>query len=351
MNYKKNYIVSAIIPTYNAGPRLKKCIESIINQSLGIENIELIIIDDNSTDKITKETIKKYQSQYPQNIKTIFLNKNSGGPGKPRNIALKHTTTNYIIYADQDDYYLKDGFQTLYQSITQYNSDMIMCNRYSQYHGKKHKNMRQLQKNLINISPFQNQKYFNLLFQINIGLCWANIYKKEFLIKNNIKFLENAYAEDTFFYIQVLKYSQKITILPQKIVYVYNIHDQSTCHSHSKKFITKAMKGWDQINNFLKNTNINIDQLLTRQTELFLMDFSLADNQIKKELIKKIYQHETKLIKEFNFNTHLSRIELNILNKAILNKKFSKAILISNIYKKLYTNTLIQKIYKKIRKT
>lgn len=346
---KNNYLVSAIIPTHNAGKILKKCIDSIINQSIGIENIELIIIDDNSTDKITQKIIQKYKSQYPHNIKTIFLDKNSGGPGKPRNIALKQTTTNYIIYADQDDYYLKDGFQTLYQSITKYNSDMIMCNRYSQINGKKYKNMRQLQKNLINISPFQNQKYFDLLFKINTGLCWANIYKKDFLIKNNIKFLENAYPEDTFFYIQVLKYSKKITILPQKIVYVYNIHNESTCHSHSKKFITHAMKGWNQINNFLKNTNMNINKLLILQTELLLMDFCLADNHIKKEIITKIYKHETKLIKKFNFNTHLSRAELNILNKAIIGKKFKKAIFISNIYKKLYTNKIIQRIYKKIR--
>ena len=65
-----NYFISIIIPTYNAEKYIKRCIDSIINQTFDFKNIELILVDDNSTDS-TKEILTKYSSQYP-NIITIF---------------------------------------------------------------------------------------------------------------------------------------------------------------------------------------------------------------------------------------------------------------------------------------
>ena len=59
-----DYLISLIIPTYNRPHQLKKSINSIIRQSLGWENIELIIVDDASTDKKTKKIILEYQKKY-----------------------------------------------------------------------------------------------------------------------------------------------------------------------------------------------------------------------------------------------------------------------------------------------
>lgn len=66
-----NTDISIIIPTYNAEKYLPFAIESIINQSFGFENIELLLIDDNSSDN-TSEIIKEFSEEYP-NIKAIFL--------------------------------------------------------------------------------------------------------------------------------------------------------------------------------------------------------------------------------------------------------------------------------------
>lgn len=124
MNNPK-YTVSVIIPIYTEGKDLKTSIKSIINQSMGFENIELIIVDNASDDKTTHKIISNYQSQYPENIKAIFLDKNSGFPGKPRNEGMKHVNSDYIIFSD-DDTYKKDALEILYKGIIKYKSDMSM---------------------------------------------------------------------------------------------------------------------------------------------------------------------------------------------------------------------------------
>lgn len=178
---------------------------------------------------------------------------------------------------------------------------------------------------------------------------WAKIFKKKFLIKNNIKFLDNAYAEDVYSYINILRYSKNITIMPNDYVYEYTIYEGSTIHTYGYKEIINLIKGWNYINNILKDLTLNTDEILKIQVEVILAFFCLVDNKIKKDLILKIYNYEKKLIEEFNFNCKLNKNEINILNRLIIQKKFKKAILISNLYKKFYYNSFIQKIYKKIR--
>ena len=235
--------------------------------------------------------------------------------------------------------------------MIEYNSDMIMCNHYTNINGKKQKNMKPLRKNLINISPLTHQKYFDLLFKINIGYCWANIYKKKFIQDNNIKFLNNTYAEDIYFYMKILKYSKDITVLPHNYVYVYNIHNNSTSNSHSEKLIKHNIKGFYHINEIIKDFNLNINNILNAEVGMLLTDFCLADDEIKENILLEILNFEKNLIKQYNFDCNLPKKEVKILNKAITHKNFKKALFISHIYKKLHHNKLIQRLYKKIRST
>ena len=83
MFYMNNYKVSVIIPVYNAQDTIKRCIDSVINQTLGFSNIELIIYDDASTDN-TSKILKEYDKKY-DNIVLILSDENSGNAGKGRN--------------------------------------------------------------------------------------------------------------------------------------------------------------------------------------------------------------------------------------------------------------------------
>ncbi len=81
------YKISIIIPVHNIEKHLDKTLNSLIKQTIGIENLEIIIVNDCSTDG-TAEIIKKYTDKY-ENFIDITLKKNSGLPGLPRNIGLE----------------------------------------------------------------------------------------------------------------------------------------------------------------------------------------------------------------------------------------------------------------------
>ena len=95
------YQVSVIIPVYNAEKNLKNTVQSVINQSIGFENIELILVDDASTDD-SKNIIKSLSKEY-NNIIHYYSKKNHGAPGFGRNTGLKLATSNYIMFLDNDD--------------------------------------------------------------------------------------------------------------------------------------------------------------------------------------------------------------------------------------------------------
>ena len=295
MNISKNkYLVSVIIPTYNSGGgELKNAINSIINQTIGFENIELIIVDDASTDNTTKEILSNYQSQYPDNIKLIFSDKNSGFAGRPRNIGLKNATSEYILFSDDDDIYLKDAFKTLYNTIVKYNSDIVIANHYTHINGENLLySMKDLKEKIINMNPLDHQKNFNTLSTINIGAPWGKIYKKNFILKNNIQFIEDINFDDVNFYLTILKHSPQVTVLPHKEVYIYYIRKNSMVHTHNIKLFCSQIKGAYYTIEILKDLKLKKDYILSYIIGQLLLVFSNLDDNIKRESALEIYNLE-----------------------------------------------------------
>ena len=90
------YKISVIIPIYNDEKYLANCIDHVINQTIGFENIQLILIDDNSKDK-SYEIAKSYKDKY-DNILLEKLTTNSGSGGKPRNVGINLAEGKYLMF-------------------------------------------------------------------------------------------------------------------------------------------------------------------------------------------------------------------------------------------------------------
>jgi len=95
--------VSIVIPTYNSGQYISDTLESVFKQTY--KNIEIILVDDGSTDN-TKEVIQPYL----KNI-VYISQKNSGGPAKPRNVGIEHSTSNFVSFLDADDIFEPDKIE------------------------------------------------------------------------------------------------------------------------------------------------------------------------------------------------------------------------------------------------
>ncbi len=346
--FKKDYLLSVIIPTHNRGEKLKIAADSVVNQSIGFENVELIIVDDASTDKITKEVMLEYQSKY-DNVKCVFMDENSKSCSKPRNIGMNHVTSDYIIFLDDDDTYVENAFEIMYNSIQKYDSDLISFSHYTNINGDLIETI-QLNENIINMDPLANQKNFDILTSNTGGSCWSKIFKTKFLLDNNIKFIENIKYEDIPFYLKTLRYSHKVTILSEYFVYIYNVRPNTLVSTHDIKAFNDIIESTLAISKYYENIdNINTNIILTLMVSQTLLVFSNLDKNKKENAILRVYELEKKLKQQSQFQMYNERKEVSILNNALMQKKFKKAILLSNIYKKLYNNNFIRSIYKKYR--
>ena len=102
--------VSIIVPVYNTGAKLKKCLDSLVNQT--VKDIEIIIINDGSTDN-SEEVIKEYiknnskeneDKTESNSVKIEFYSKENEGIAKTRNYGIEKANSDYILFVDSDDY-------------------------------------------------------------------------------------------------------------------------------------------------------------------------------------------------------------------------------------------------------
>lgn len=217
--------ISIIVPVYNTEHKIKKCINSIVNQEY--KNIEIIIVNDGSTDN----SLKICNEMANIDSRIMIINQDNLGVSAARNIALKKVTGNYVIFVDSDDYLEENSIQNIVNSLEDY--DIVSFGYRYIYECKK-----------INVDFKYNDRILNqdeaikllLLNKIFIGALWNKVFKREciekLLFDEDIKI-----GEDLLFQYNALKNSTKIKIV-NKIVYNYVIYDENTSNkSNYKKWL------------------------------------------------------------------------------------------------------------------
>ena len=114
-------MISVVVPIYNSGKYLKRCLDSIVNQSY--KDIEIILVDDCSSDDSRKICFEYLKKDFRIKLITNEINK---GVAYCRNIGIKMATGKYISFVDSDDYVEIDYLEYLYSLIDGY--DMSICN-------------------------------------------------------------------------------------------------------------------------------------------------------------------------------------------------------------------------------
>jgi len=195
--------ISIIIPIYNTGEYLHKCIKSILSQTL--TDFELILVDDGSVDESCR--ICDEYAMGDDRIKVIH--KENEGVSIARNTALGIAEGEYIGFIDSDDWIEPDMYERLYNHAIQNNCDIVMCDAVTKYDDKpdEQDTITQLQEDALmmkeDISP-------ELLCEI-AGSAWRCIYKREMISVKGIVFPENIpLSEDRIFNILAMGYAKAI---------------------------------------------------------------------------------------------------------------------------------------------
>lgn len=192
--------VSIIIPVYNTEKYLKKCIDSILNQTYN--NIEVLIVDDGSTDKSAQICDK-----YINNEKVKVVHIKHQGISFARNTGLDMVTSNYVCFIDSDDYVDNDFIEFLYNQVTTNDVDIAACafdyvafnNSKSNIHKKDKLYIFNSHEALVKMCDF------NEAFSC---ICCNKIYKTKLF--KDLRFQENIMYEDLCINIELLKKTTKI---------------------------------------------------------------------------------------------------------------------------------------------
>ena len=201
------YKLSIIVPTFNLENKITTTFNSIKSQTIEFEDIEIIFVDDHSTDN-TMKIIEGFSDDW-KNVKVFKTNENSGFAGKPRNVGLEKSTGKYVLFLDGDDQLLVDSCEVLLKNIKSDNCDMAIGAHINRYDNDVLEHIPAMA--LGGKEVFENTHDVNLLNMT--PAISAKLFKKEFLLKNNIRFAEGIPAQDLVFLEEALLNSRKVTVL------------------------------------------------------------------------------------------------------------------------------------------
>lgn len=223
--------ISIIVPCYNVEKYVGKCIESLLAQTIGRDKLELIFINDASTDG-TLRILKAYERMDPEHICVITYDENIK-QGGARNVGLSYATGNYIGFVDADDWIEPDMYERLLTMVKKYNCDMVCCdmdwrNSVVGYTPSK----RSLKEE---VYPTGNtREEYPFFFNEEYPSCpiVTQLYSSKIIQKSGIRFPERLAYEDNYWGDLMSLYLQKIVYIPYPF-YHYNVHEGSTIQARN----------------------------------------------------------------------------------------------------------------------
>lgn len=279
--------ISVVVPVYNVEKYLKECIDSIINQTL--EDIEIICVNDGSTDS-SLEILNDYAKK---DSRIIVINKSNSGYGHTMNMGLNAASGEYIGIIESDDFADKNMFEDLYKLAKEYDADIVKGDWYNYWSKNKfaRKNNRISSAKTLKLT---NSKQDKSLLRINPSV-WSAIYKKEFLNKYNIRFLETPGAS-----YQDLAFSFKVFALAEKVIltdkaYLYYRQDNMNSSVKSKTKVYCVCDEYEEIDRFLEEYpdlkfEFKVQEEINRYNG-YVSSVLRIDDSVKPEFVKVFSDH------------------------------------------------------------
>ena len=327
--------VSIIIPIFNVKNYLKRALDSILNQTMDINDIQVIMVDDKSTDG-SDLIAEEYSNKY-DNFSLYKLNQNSGSAAKPRNVGLKYVDSQYIMFLDPDDEFLPTYCEKMYNCISECDVDLVKCNNMDVSDGREvfiYYFDKDVHKKLIKNSD-QPLKYVAI---------WNGIHKKDFVMKNDIKF-PNQFGEDIYFSVKEFLCMDKMIYLNDYFGYRYYSYNES----HAKSPNSDNIRG--VINSFVltkklckKNNREDVLVIVFGQQIKSLFSRIYYNNEsikTKVSLLKEMYEFEKDLPK-----IQIDSFILNFANNLLLKKLYVSSLIFLKIFFSVYKSKSLYKLLK-----
>ena len=296
--------VSVIIPVYNVEKYIDKCLNSLVNQTL--KDIEIIVVNDGSIDN-SQKIIDNYVKRYPKLVRS-FVREN-GGQGSARNFGLEQASGEYIAYVDSDDYIEPNMLDLMYEEAISSKSDIVICGS----------NVVSFEGNLLKEESaviYNDPKLDIILGKMAV---WNKIYKREFLLKSNVKFREHVWYEDIDFTMKLLMSTNKISFINRNL-YNYLLRPGSTMNNTNIKRNLELLQAFNEMIYYFKKHNIyesKYDEIefvaiyhiyITAITRVINIK---ANIKLKKAIIKEFVKYMKVNFKGFKKNKYIKNLDIN----------------------------------------
>lgn len=221
-------LVSVVIPCYNVQEYLPRCTQSLLEQTIGLENLELIFVDDGSTDG-TLEYLYQLEQEAPSSITVVACPENQK-QGAARNIGLGYATGKYVGFVDADDWVLPQMYEEMYQKAEETDCELVTS---------------YLSKASVPRGRFQGEDK-DLVFQVDEGQrrellvkgmtafvtinVWSKLFLRKFLEEHSLRFGEGYAFEDTYFSNMTAFYVKRFCVM-QAEYYHYTVRQGSVTTS------------------------------------------------------------------------------------------------------------------------
>lgn len=259
--------VSVIIPVYNAADYLHQCLDSILQQTQ--VNIEIICVDNGSTD--TSYTILlEYQSR---DKRIIISSCNEMGAGAARNYGLSIARGEYLSFLDADDFFDREMLESGYQIAELQHADVVIY-KYRLFNTKNQK----ISKAIYGIDEYHLQNFIsfsytdipNGVFTITNTAAWNKLFRREFIMENNLQFMNLKHSNDVYFTLTSIMLAEKVSLVHREFIYYRiglktNIQSNVICSPFDSYLailaVIKKMQNttrWPYLDEVLADTSLNM---------------------------------------------------------------------------------------------
>lgn len=216
-----NEKVSIIIPMYNSEKNVKRCLESVLRQTY--ENIEVICVNDGSTDK----TVNEVEKVRKNDSRIVLINKKNGGVSSARNCGIENATGKFVQFLDADDALEMNATKKMVDMMNANSLDLVMCG----FHGFNKSIERSNPKEIVNLKELA-EKFLQLYRTSYLNPPWNKMYLRKNI--ENLFPIDMSLGEDLVFNLKYLDGCKRIGIIPD-MEYIYTVGqpDSLTSKYHS----------------------------------------------------------------------------------------------------------------------
>lgn len=206
--------ISIIMPVYNSEKYLRKCLDSIVNQTF--KDFELICVNDGSIDN-SLNILKEYKNRYDF-IKIV--EQENQGSGAARNFGFSFVKSETVLFLDSDDYFYPEFLEKMYIKYEATNADIVIC----RYNVKLPDGSFNQKYSGIQLDLLPQKEVFNkndmptFIFNFINHAAWNKLIKTELIKKYGIKFDNILYSNDVFFTLSCIFYAEKITTINDVLI-------------------------------------------------------------------------------------------------------------------------------------